>query len=129
MPLDAASTEAISPSHAFPQMPNLGRTEREAAAHFARLLRMDLAEMPGMDCAMLLVVRLSAELDDASARLVPEAGAAAAMAPGETAIAWVLQGVPRPWAKRHALALRLASVAAATWRQRRQIERLGLVAA
>jgi hypothetical protein len=35
--------------------------------------------------------------------------------------------VPRPKVKRQSLALRLASVAAAIWRQHRHIERLGMI--
>ena len=128
MPLDAFSVQTDSPPRFAPPVPNLSQTEREAAAHFAQLLRTDLASMPDMECSMVLVVDLSADLECASARLIPHEGAAASMASNETAIAAVLQGVPRPWAKRRALALRLASVAAATWRQRRQIERLGLIA-
>jgi hypothetical protein len=115
MPLDVAPA------------PTLSQIEREASDHFARQLCGTLAEMPGTDDAMLLVVRLPAELRRASARLIPETEAAS-MTSDEAPVAAVLQGVPRPWAKRQALALRLASVAAATWRQRRQIERLGLVA-
>jgi hypothetical protein len=127
MPLDATSVQTVGQSR-FSPVSDLSQTEREAAAHFAQLLRANLANMPETVCAMLLVVGLPTQLESASARLIPEADAAASMTSNETAIAAVLQGVPRPWAKRRALALRLASVAAATWRQRRQIERLGLIA-
>ena len=78
---------------------------------------------------LLLLVGLPGELKDATARLVPAADAAARMAPGEVAVAWVLQGVPRCPAKRSALALRLASAAGAAWRQHRHVERLGFLAA
>ena len=128
MPLDAAPAQTASQARFAPPVQNLGQTEREATAHFAQLLGANLAKLPEASCAMLLVVELTANLGSASARLIPQAGAAATMTSNEIAIAAVLQGVPRPGVKRRALALRLASVAAATWRQRRQIERLGLIA-
>ena len=78
---------------------------------------------------LLLLVGLPAELEDATARLVPAEDAAARMAPGEAAVAWVPRGVPPSPALRKSLALRLASVGGAAWRQRRQIERLGFLTA
>jgi hypothetical protein len=110
------------------QASDLGQTERAAAAHFANLLRQDMAILAATDRPVLLVVNMSADLAQSSARLMPAGDADAMMAAGETAIAWSLLGVPAQPAKRRSLALRLASVAASTWRHRRQIERLGLVA-
>lgn len=126
-------TDAVvltSPRLALPlgQSPDLGETERAAAAHFAHMLKQEMANLAATDRPVLLVVNMSADLNQASARLVPVGGADATMAAGETAIAWSLLGVPTQPAKRRSLAIRLASVAAATWRHRRQIERLGLVA-
>jgi hypothetical protein len=60
MPLDGAVAKTIS------------QTERDAAAHFAQLLRDHLTNMPETNCVMLLVVSLSADLRGASARLIPE---------------------------------------------------------
>ncbi len=114
-----------------PWPPSLNQAERDATAHFARLLCAHLAERPETErgAMLMLLVGLPAELKDATARLVPAADAAALMAPGETAVAWVPQGVPGCPAKRRALALRLASVGGVAWRKHRQIERLGFLAA
>jgi hypothetical protein len=128
MQIDAAviTTERLAPLHG--RTSDLGQTERAAAAHFADMLRTEMACLAATDRPVLLVVNMSADLSQASARLMPVGDADAMMADGETAIAWSLLGVPAQPAKRRSLALRLASVAASTWRHRRQIERLGLVA-
>lgn len=107
---------------------DLGQTERAAAAHFAQLLRLEMSNLPATDRPVVLVMDMSADLAQASARLVPTGAADATMVAGETAIAWSLAGIPAQPEKRRSLAIRLASVAASTWRHRRQVERLGLVA-
>ncbi len=130
MPFDLASGAASDRLRLARRTPSLNQAERDATAHFARLFRAELARPPGTERgAMLLLVGLPGELKDATARLVPAADAAARMAPGEVAVAWVLQGVPRCPAERRALALRLASAAGAAWRQHRHLERLGFLAA
>ncbi len=132
MPLGVApAAKTGDRSRASRAAPSLNQAERDATAHFARLLCAHLAERPETErgAMLLLLVGLPAELGDATARLVPAADAAALMAPGETAVAWVPQGVPGCPAKRRALALRLASVGGVAWRKHRQIERLGFLAA
>ena len=130
MPFDVVSGSVPDRLRPASRMPGLNQAERETTAHFARLLRAELARPPGTEGgAMLLLVGLPAELRDATARLVPAADAAASIAPGEVAVAWVLQGVPRCPGRRKVLALRLASAGGAAWRQHRHVERLGLLAA
>ncbi len=131
MPLDIASCADPGRLRLSSRPPGLNQAERDATTHFARLLCADLAGRPETECGamLLLLVGLPAELKNATARLVPAEDAAARMAPGEAAVAWVPQGVPRSPARRRALALRLASVGGAAWRQHRQIERLGFLAA
>jgi hypothetical protein len=128
MQIDAAPPTSKSVAARLRRPPDLGQTERAAAAHFAQMLRQEMAGLARTDRPVLLVVRMSADLAQASARLIPVGDAAGSMEAGETAIAWALLGVPEHPARRRSLALRLASVAASTWRHRRQIERLGLVA-
>lgn len=111
-----------------PQPLDLVQTERAATAHFAPMLRQGMINLAATDRPVLLVVNMSSDLAQASARLIPIGAADAMMADGETAIAWSLAGVPTQQAKRRSLALRLASVAASTWRHRRLVERLDLVA-
>ena len=129
MPFDVVSGSVPDRLRPASRMPGLNQAEREATAHFARLLRAELARAPGTEGGAMLLVGLPAELRDATARLVPAADAAASIAPGEVAVAWVLQGVPRCPGRRKVLALRLASAGGAAWRQRRHVERLGLLAA
>lgn len=133
MPFDVASSAGSDRLRSPSRPPSLNQAERDATAHFARLLCADLAKPPGTErgAMLLLLVGLPGELKDATARLVPAEDAAARMATGEVevAVAWVLQGVPRCPAKRKALALRLASAGGAAWRQHRHVERLGFLAA
>lgn len=129
MPLDFASGADPDRFRSPSRPPGLNQAERDATAHFARLLCADLAKRPETECGAMLLVGLPGDLRDATASLVPAQDAAARMARGEVAVARVPRGVPRSPAERRALALRLASAAAAAWRQHRQIERLGLLAA
>ncbi|MGK7871091.1 hypothetical protein [Falsiroseomonas sp. E2-1-a20] len=119
------TTAGFAPRRAQPL--DLVQTERAATAHFALMLRQGMADLAATDRPVLLVVNMSSDLVHASARLIPM-GAADAMVDGETAIAWSLPGVPTQQAKRRSLALRFAAVAASTWRHRRLVERLDLVA-
>jgi hypothetical protein len=91
------------------------------------LLRQHLAKQPTTDHALVLVVKITADLKDTSARLIDAGDAAESMTAGEMALAWVVQGIPHSEAKRRALAVRLASAAAVAWRQHCQIQRLGFL--
>ena len=128
MPLDALPNPGFRHS-SLPALPqNLDQTERDAAVHFVGQLHTCLASLPQTRSTMLLLVRLSTDLKNASARLVLE-DERVSVTSGETSVAWVLQGVPQSAATRRTLAIRLASVAAVTWRQHCQIRRLGFLAA
>ncbi|MGG5889797.1 hypothetical protein ACLF3G_21905 [Falsiroseomonas sp. HC035] len=120
------TTAGFAPRRAQPL--DLVQTERAATAHFALMLRQAMGHLAATDRPVLLVVNMSSDLARSSARLIPVGVADAMMADGETAIAWSLPGVPTQQAKRRSLALRFASVAASTWRHRRLVERLDLVA-
>ena len=127
MPLDTLPAFGSTPS--VRHDPSLDQIERDAAGHFAPLLRADLASLPATPAAMILLVDLTLDLKQASARLIPAEAARAQLRAGETAWSWVVQGVPRSATQRGSLALRLASAAAIAWRQHCQIQRLGLLAA
>ena len=121
------NTAGFAPRRARPL--DLAQTERAAVAHFALLLGQELAQLAATDRPLLLVMNICPDLAQASARLLPVGAEDTTMADGETAIAWFLPGLPTQQAKRRSLALRFASVAASTWRHRRLVERLDLVAA
>jgi hypothetical protein len=127
MPLDALPIPAFSSRPFSPAVPSLDQAERDASVHFASLLRQQLANQPATDDALILVVKMTTNLKDTSVRLLRSGDAARAMIPGETALAWVVQGIPQPEARRRALAVRLASAAAVSWRQHCQIQRLGFL--
>jgi hypothetical protein len=69
---------------------------------------------------------LSEGLAGANFRLALQGQDSAVAGPGEIAIASVPAGLPSAPVERRALSLRIASAAAGAWRQRCQIERLGL---
>jgi hypothetical protein len=127
MPLDAASIPGSSNRRLPPAVPSLDQTERDASVHFTPLLLQQLAHEPLVDQALILIVKMTADLNTTSVRLIRGSDAAETMSPGETALAWVVQGVPKSEAKRRALAVRLASAAAVAWRQHCQIQRLGFL--
>ncbi|TDH62682.1 hypothetical protein E2C06_09755 [Dankookia rubra] len=127
MPLDALPAPGFSRRHLPPAVPSLDQAERNAAVHFAPLLRQQLANQPTTDHALILMVKMTADLKDTAVRLIEAGAEAGALTAGETALAWVVQGVPPSEAKRRALAVRLASAAAVAWRQHCQIQRLGFL--
>jgi hypothetical protein len=128
MPLD--STGSGPPHPARPsQTPCLDLAERQAAAQFGPWLSSALAELPATGRPLVVLARLSASLAEARFRLAPQGGLEAIPLPGETALACLPSGLPDPAVERRALAVRLASAAAGAWRQRCQIQRLGLLAA
>ena len=129
MPLDAISLPGSSNRYISDAVPSLDQAERNASVHFARLLFAQLASQPATNGAMVLLVKMTMDLEGTSVRLVHSGGVARTMNSGETALAWILQGVPNPAAKRRALVVRLASVAAGAWRQHCQIHRLGFLSA
>ncbi|WP_165982866.1 hypothetical protein [Dankookia rubra] len=127
MPLDALPIPGFSRRHLPRAVPSLDQAERDAAVHFAPLLRQHLANQPTSGHAVTLVVKMTADLKNTSVRLLHAGAAADALTAGETALAWVVQGVPQSEAQRRALAVRLASAAAVAWRQHCQIQRLGFL--
>jgi hypothetical protein len=127
MPLDALSIPGFSSRRLPSAVPSLDQAERDASVHFTPLLRQQLANQPTTDHALILVVKMTADLKGTSVRLIRAGDAAEAVTSGETALAWVLQGVPQSAARRRALAVRLASAAAVAWRQHCQIQRLGFL--
>lgn len=127
MPLDAFSMPRFINPHFPPAVPSLDQAERDASIHFAPLLREQLANQPTTHDAMILVVKMAADLKNTSARLIRFNEPAKSINPGEAALAWVVQGVPKSEARKRALALRLASAAAVAWRQHCQIQRLGFL--
>ncbi|MFC7475653.1 hypothetical protein ACFQS7_14875 [Dankookia sp. GCM10030260] len=127
MPLDAFPLPGPRNRNSPSALPSLDQAERDASVHFVPLLRQQLASQPATNGAMILMVKMAADLKGASVRLVRSGDKEDAMAPDETALAWVLHGVPRSEARRHALAIRLASAAAVSWRQHCQIQRLGFL--
>ena len=127
MPLDAFSMPGSSNPNFPPAVPSLDQAERDASIHFAPLLRQQLASQPTTNDAVILVVKMAPDLKDTSARLIRFNETAKSMNPGEAALAWVVQGVPKSEARQRALAIRLASAAAVAWRQHCQIQRLGFL--
>jgi hypothetical protein len=127
MPLDTLPIPGFSRRHLSPAVPSLDQAERDAAVHFTPLLRQQLANQTTTDHALILVVKMTADLEGTSVRLIDAGSAVDALTAGETALAWVVQGVPHSEARRRALAVRLASAAAVAWRQHCQIQRLGFL--
>jgi hypothetical protein len=127
MPLDVFPLTGSSNPHLPASLPSLNQAERDAAVHFAQMLRAQLASQPPTSNAMVLLAKMMADLKDTSVRLVRSEDAREIVSPNEVALAWVLQGVPESAANRLALALRLASAAAVLWRQHCQIQRLGFL--
>jgi hypothetical protein len=128
MPLD--STGSGQPIPARPsQTPCLDLAERQAAAQFGPCLKGALAEMPATSQPLVVLAQLSATLEQASFRLVPQGALEAIPLPGEMAVACLPTGLPDSAMERRAITVRLASAAAGAWRQRCQIQRLGLLAA
>jgi hypothetical protein len=78
---------------------------------------------------MVVLARLSGSLAEAHFRLAPQDALEAIPHPGEMAVACLPTGLPDSAMERRALTVRLSSAAAGAWRQRCQIQRLGLLAA
>lgn len=127
MPLDALPIPGFSRRRLPPAVPSLDQAERDASVRFTPLLLQQLGNRSMTDHPLILIVRMTADLNTTSVRLIRGSDAAETMSPGETALAWVVQGVPNSEAKRRALAVRLASAAAVAWRQHCQIQRLGFL--
>ncbi|MBV1797599.1 hypothetical protein [Siccirubricoccus sp. G192] len=128
MPLDTAGS--FDPRPARPsQVPCLDLAERQAAANFGPQLKAALAEMPESDRPLVVLARLSSTLAGTRFRLAAQGESEAIPLPGEMAVACLPSGLPRSTAERRAVTVRLASAAAGAWRQRCQIQRLGLLAA
>jgi hypothetical protein len=128
MPLDTVGSFDHRPARPS-QAPCLDLAERQAAAHFGPRLKAALAEMPESDRPLVVLARLSSTLASTRFRLAARGELDAIPLPGEMAVACLPSGLPRSLAERRAVTVRLASAAAGAWRQRCQIQRLGLLAA
>jgi hypothetical protein len=126
MPLDAINVYDHRPGQARTQC--LNDSERQAAAAFGPRLWAVLADVPSRGGPLVVLGSLSAGIAGAQFRLAPQGCAEAAPHPHEMAVARLAMGLPDSPAERRALTARIASAAAGAWRQRCQLQRLGLLA-
>ena len=124
MPLDSVTFGTYRPRPS--QMPCLDDAERQAAACFGPRLQATLAATPPISLPLVVLVDLSEGLAGANFRLAPQGQDSAVPGFREMVVARVPAGLPTAPGERRALSLRIASAAAGAWRQRCQIERLGL---
>jgi hypothetical protein len=126
MPLDVTNMHDHRPGQSRTLC--LNESERQAAASFGPRLWAVLAEAPACGRPLVVLASLSAGIAGAQFRLALHGGAEAAPRPGEMTVARLAMGLPHSPAERRALTVRIASAAAGAWRQRCQIQRLGLLA-
>lgn len=126
MPLDATTFHQHRPHPAHP--PCLDEAERRAAACFGPQLQAALAATPPAGLPLTILASLSDGVTGAHFRVAVQGRAEAAARCGEVVVACVPADLPATLPDLRVLALRIASAAAGAWRQRCQIERLGLCA-
>ncbi|MBL6082717.1 hypothetical protein JMJ56_32690 [Belnapia sp. T18] len=126
MPLDATTFSQHRPRPQ--QTPCLDEAERHAAACFGPRLHAALAATPPTGLALTVLACMSQGVAGAHFRIVVQGLEQATPRHGEVVVASVPAGLPKALPDLRVLALRIASAAAGAWRQRCQIERLGLIA-